>query len=247
NVYPDLTGMQNLTLIGELYGVPKKINKERAEKLLKQFELFEKRNFKTRKYSKGMKQRLLLCMALMNDPIILFLDEPIVGLDVQSAKIIKQLIKEYNQNGTTIFLTTHDMEVANELCDRIAIINKGKIVSLDTPENLKKLFQEFQEIDVSFNQDINKEEFERLSSIKKVKKVKDGFSVIVYEVNQAIIQITDFAKNVWKDPIPIKQIIGNVPEMANVYPDLTGMQNLTLIGELYGVPKKINKERAENC
>ncbi|GAJ14830.1 unnamed protein product, partial [marine sediment metagenome] len=100
-------------------------------------------------------QRLLLCMALMNDPIILFLDEPIVGLDVQSAKIIKQLIKEYNQNGTTIFLTTHDMEVANELCDRIAIINKGKIVSLDTPENLKKLFQEFQEIDVSFNQDIN--------------------------------------------------------------------------------------------
>ncbi|MCK4280621.1 MAG: ABC transporter ATP-binding protein, partial [Candidatus Lokiarchaeota archaeon] len=96
NVYPDLTGMQNLTLIGELYGVPKKINKERAEKLLKQFELFEKRNFKTRKYSKGMKQRLLLCMALMNDPIILFLDEPIVGLDVQSAKIIKQLLKEYN-------------------------------------------------------------------------------------------------------------------------------------------------------
>ncbi|GAH46813.1 unnamed protein product, partial [marine sediment metagenome] len=156
NVYPDLTGMQNLTLIGELYGVPKKINKERAEKLLKQFELFEKRNFKTRKYSKGMKQRLLLCMALMNDPIILFLDEPIVGLDVQSAKIIKQLLKEYNQNGTTIFLTTHDMEVANELCDRIAIINKGKIVSLDTPENLKKLFQEFQEIDISFNQGINK-------------------------------------------------------------------------------------------
>ena len=214
NVYPDLTGMQNLTLIGELYGVPKKINKERAEKLLKQFGLFEKRNFKTRKYSKGMKQRLLLCMALMNDPIILFLDEPIVGLDVQSAKIIKQLLKEYNQNGTTIFLTTHDMEVANELCDRIAIINKGKIVSLDTPENLKKLFQEFQEIDISFNQDVNSEELEKLSSIKKVQKVKDGFSVIVHEVNQAIIQITDFAKT---NKLEIKRLNTHQPRLEEVF------------------------------
>jgi len=214
NVYPDLTGMQNLTLIGELYGVPKKINKERAEKLLKQFELFENRNFKTRKYSKGMKQRLLLCMALMNDPIILFLDEPTSGLDVQSAKIIKQLIKEYNQNGTTIFLTTHDMEVANELCDRIAIINKGKIVSLDTPENLKKLFQEFQEIDISFNQDVNSEELEKLSSIKKVQKVKDGFSVIVHEVNQAITQIADFAKT---NKLEIKRLITHQPRLEEVF------------------------------
>jgi len=214
NVYPDLTGMQNLTLIGELYGVPKKINKERAEKLLKQFELFEKRDFKTKKYSKGMKQRLLLCMALMNDPIILFLDEPISGLDVQSAKIIKQLIKEYNQNGTTIFLTTHDMEVANELCDRIAIINKGKIVSLDTPENLKKLFQEFQEIDISFNQDVNSEELEKLSSIKKVQKVKDGFSVIVHEVNQAITQIADFAKT---NKLEIKRLITHQPRLEEVF------------------------------
>lgn len=214
NVYLDLTGMQNLTLIGELYGVSKKINKERAEKLLKQFELFEKRDFKTKKYSKGMKQRLLLCMALMNDPIILFLDEPISGLDVQSAKIIKQLIKEYNQNGTTIFLTTHDMEVANELCDRIAIINKGKIVSLDTPENLKKLFQEFQEIDISFNQDVNSEEMEKLSSIKKVQKVKDGFSVIVHEVNQAIIQITDFAK---ANKLEIRRLITHQPRLEEVF------------------------------
>ncbi len=214
NVYPDLTGMQNLTLIGELYGVPKKINKERAEKLLKQFELFENRNFKTRKYSKGMKQRLLLCMALMNDPIILFLDEPTSGLDVQSAKIIKQLIKEYNRNGTTIFLTTHDMEVANELCDRIAIINKGKIVSLDTPENLKKLFQEFQEIDISFNQDVNSEELEKLSSIKKVQKVKDGFSVIVHEVNQAITQIADFAKT---NKLEIKRLITHQPRLEEVF------------------------------
>ncbi|MFX1452153.1 MAG: ABC transporter ATP-binding protein, partial [Promethearchaeota archaeon] len=123
NVYFDLTGLQNLMFIGEIYGVPKKTRLKRAESLLKKFELYEKRNLKAMKYSKGMKQRLLLCMALMSKPEILFLDEPTTGLDVQSARIIKQLIREYNEKGVTIFLTTHDMEVANELCHRIAIIN----------------------------------------------------------------------------------------------------------------------------
>ena len=125
NVYVELTGMQNLTLIGEIYGLPKKERIARAESLLKKFELFEKSSLKAKKYSKGMKQRLLLCMALMSNPEILFLDEPTVGLDVKSSRIIKKLIKEYNEKGMTIFLTTHDMDVANELCHRIAIINQG--------------------------------------------------------------------------------------------------------------------------
>ena len=78
----------------------------------------------------------------MSTPKILFLDEPTQGLDVQSTIIIKKLIREYNENGMTIFMTTHDMEVANDLCHRIAIINNGKIIGLDTPENLRKLKQE---------------------------------------------------------------------------------------------------------
>jgi len=154
NAYLELTGWQNLIFIGEIYGISKKDREERAESLLKKFELFEKGNMKTKKYSKGMKQRLLLCMALMTNPEVLFLDEPTSGLDVQSARIIKQLIREYNEKGMTIFLTTHDMEIANELCHRIAIINRGKIISLDTPENLKKLTQEYLAIDCYFNEAI---------------------------------------------------------------------------------------------
>jgi ABC-2 type transport system ATP-binding protein len=130
NVYMDLTGLKNLEFIGELYGISKRESQERSIELLKKFELFKRRDSLAKKYSKGMKQRLLLCMALMSKPKILFLDEPTSGLDVQSSIIIKNLIKEYNENGMTIFLTTHNMDVANELCDRIAIINKGKIIRL---------------------------------------------------------------------------------------------------------------------
>ena len=195
NVYPDLTGMENLKFIGELHSIPKKIRLKRAEELLKQFELYEKSNIKAKKYSRGMKQRLLLCMALINEPKILFLDEPTLGLDVQSSRIIKQLIKNYNKKGMTIFLTTHDMNVANELCHRIAIINKGKIVSLDTPENLRRIFQENQIISVTFEHDIKKEDLETIgSSIKEVNKIKDEWTLLVHDINQTLIDIVDFAK-----------------------------------------------------
>ena len=214
NVYPDLTAMQNLILISELYGVPKQYRVKRAEELLRQFELFEKRNFKAKKYSKGMIQRLLLSMALISQPKILFLDEPTSGLDVHSARIIKQLIKDYNKKGMTIFLTTHDMDVANELCDRIAIINKGKIVSLDTPENLKKLFQEYQEIDISFYQDVRKEDLEKLDSINNVKKVKEGWCLIVHEINQSIIEITEFIKS---NKLEIKHMNTHQPRLEDVF------------------------------
>ena len=214
NVYPDLTGLRNLTFIGELYGMTKRDRIKRAEDLLMSFELFEKRNFLAKKYSKGMKQRLLLCMALMSTPKILFLDEPTQGLDVQSSIIIKKLIKEYNENGMTIFITTHDMDVANELCDRIAIINQGKIIGLDTPENLRKLKQEFQAIDFYFANKVNEKDIERLSAVKKVKKIKDGYRVIVDEVNSGIHEIINFLKI---NQIEIKKINTHEPSLEEVF------------------------------
>jgi ABC-2 type transport system ATP-binding protein len=214
NVYIDLTGLYNLTFMGELYGIPRKVGEKRAEELLKQFDLYEKRNLKAKAYSKGMKQRLLICMALMSDPKILFLDEPTSGLDVQSSILIKQLIKEYNKKGTTIFLTTHNMEDANELCDRIAIINKGKIVSLNTPENLKKLFQENHSVEVSFNRDVDKGELEQLSIAKEVDKIKDGWRLIVNDVNQTIMDITDFAKI---NKLEITRMLTPEPSLEEVF------------------------------
>ncbi len=214
NVYYEMSGLQNLMFIGEIYGVSKKTRLKRAETLLKKFELYEKRNMKSMKYSKGMKQRLLLCMALMSDPEILFLDEPTSGLDVQSARIIKQLIREYNEKGVTIFLTTHDMEVANELCHRIAIIHHGKIISLDTPKNLKNLTQEYKAIDFYFANGVNKNKIEELSTVKEVQEVREGFHIIVEDVHESICEIIDFIK---QNHLIIKQLNTHQPKLEDAF------------------------------
>ncbi|MFX1302420.1 MAG: ABC transporter ATP-binding protein [Promethearchaeota archaeon] len=214
NVYFEMSGLQNLMFIGEIYGVPKKTRLERAEVLLKKFELYKKRNLKSMKYSKGMKQRLLLCMALMSNPEILFLDEPTSGLDVQSSRIIKQLIKEYNEKGKTIFLTTHDMEVANELCHRIAIINYGKIISLDTPEKLKMLTQEYKAVDFYFENGVSKTKIEELNSVREVQEVGGGFHVIVEDIHESICEILDFIK---QNHLIIKQLNTHQPKLEDAF------------------------------
>ena len=214
NVYTELTGMQNLCLIGELYGVSKKMRNERAESLLMKFELFEKRHLKANKYSKGMKQRLLICMALMSNPEILFLDEPTSGLDVKSSKIIKKLIKEFNENGITIFLTTHDMNVANELCNRIAIINQGKIISLDTPNNLKKLTQDYQAIDCYFIDEVDINQIKQLPTILEVQKNNSLYHIIVKNINDAIIEIVEFIKT---NNLKVNEVSTHQPKLEDAF------------------------------
>jgi len=119
NAYVDLSAWENLILIGRLYGVPKRKLQEDAIKLLKEFGLYEVRDKLVRGFSKGMKQKLLLCMALVNDPEVLFLDEPTSGLDVESARLLREKIIQYNKDGKTVFLSTHNMERADQLFDTL--------------------------------------------------------------------------------------------------------------------------------
>jgi len=214
NVYIDLTGYQNLDFIAEMYGIPKKERREHAEKLLKEFQLFERGNEKTKKYSKGMKQRLLLCMALMSNPKILFLDEPTSGLDVQSSIIIKKIIKDYNNSGMTIFLTTHDMKIANELCSRIAIINKGEIIRLNTPENIKNYEKKYQAVNISFSSEVKTEELYKLKSIDSIKKEKNYFHITIKDLNLGIQNILDYVK---QKNIKIKKINTVEPSLEEVF------------------------------
>jgi ABC-2 type transport system ATP-binding protein len=214
NVYFSFSGWQNLMFVGEIYGISKKERINKAEDLLKKFELYEKRDLKAKKYSKGMKQRLLLCMALMTNPQVLFLDEPTAGLDVQSSKIIKGLIREYNKRGVTIFLTTHDMDVANELCDRIAIINHGKIISLDTPENIKKLTQEYKAIDLQFQNGVNKEEIRNLRTINGVQETQEGVHVIVEDIHESICELIEYIQN---KNVKIKQLNTHQPKLEEAF------------------------------
>jgi fluoroquinolone transport system ATP-binding protein len=138
NLYKKLTGLENLAFFRALYDVPTAEPKE----LLKRFGLEDAANKRAGAYSKGMQQRLVLARSLLNNPTIWFLDEPTTGLDPVTAQEVKHMIQIRREEGTTIFLTTHDMHVAEALCDRVAFINEGKIVALDTPRALKLRFGE---------------------------------------------------------------------------------------------------------
>ena len=153
NVYADLTVWQNTMLMAELHGVPKEARTRRGNELLEMFGLAERMKQKGRQLSKGLRQRLMLCMALVSDPDMLFLDEPTSGLDVASSRLIRGVITEINRkNGTTVFLTTHNIEEADELCHRVAIINKGRIAAIDTPRSLRATVHSRRSVEVRFSQ-----------------------------------------------------------------------------------------------
>jgi ABC-2 type transport system ATP-binding protein len=136
NLYEQMTGVENLILFARLFGV-KGFD---ARALLEKVGLGERGSERVACYSKGMKQRLMIARALVNRPRILFLDEPTDGLDPVSSETIRGIIRDESQRGTTIFLTTHDMLEADKLSNRVAFINKGQIVALDTPHVLKQQF-----------------------------------------------------------------------------------------------------------
>ena len=138
NLYDELSGLDNLVFMAQLFGVDRSKRVKRAEELLKTFGLYERKDSLFRKYSRGMKRALTIAAALIHNPDILFLDEPTVGLDVVAARSLRNLIKNLHSQGITIFLTTHYLEEADLLCDRVAIIVKGRIVSIDTPKALKE-------------------------------------------------------------------------------------------------------------
>jgi ABC-2 type transport system ATP-binding protein len=128
-----MSGRDNLLFYARLYGV----RKNRVDEVLKLVGLTERARDRTRTYSNGMKQRLLIARGLLHEPKVLFLDEPTRGLDPNVAREIRGIISELGQQGITVFLTTHYMEEADRLSDRVAIIDHGSIVAMDTPDNLK--------------------------------------------------------------------------------------------------------------
>jgi ABC-2 type transport system ATP-binding protein len=139
--YAFLTGRENIELFGNLHTMPKEKLKKNTDELLEKMSLTEDANRRLGKYSGGMKRRINLIMALIHDPEIAFLDEPTVAMDPQSRHAVWDFIKELERKGKTIILTTHSMEEAQELCDRIGIIDHGKLIALGSPKQLMDKFQ----------------------------------------------------------------------------------------------------------
>jgi len=138
NLYERFSGRDNLRIFADLYGAPR----ARVDELLTVIGLTEAARRRVKTYSSGMKQRLLIARALINEPRVLFLDEPTRGLDPTSARDLRRLVAELGQHGVTVFLTTHDMEEADQLCHRVAFLSQGKLVALDTPRELKLRYGE---------------------------------------------------------------------------------------------------------
>lgn len=135
--YETLKGIEYLNFIGTVYRVPKKELNERIEKYAKDFEIFDVLGNLISSYSHGMKQKIMIVASLIHQPSVWILDEPLTGLDPQSAYKLKQYMREYADSGKTVFFSSHVIEVVEKLCDRIAIINKGKLIAVDTLDNIR--------------------------------------------------------------------------------------------------------------
>ncbi len=155
NLYPELSGFDNLCFCASLYGIHKNDRQQRAKELLETFRLKEAANRKFAGYSKGMKRKLTIAAGIIHNPQILFLDEPTTGIDVASARQIRQLIADLHRTGTTIFLTTHYIEEAERLCERVAFIVKGRIVRIDTVRNLLQPIQQKKVMLISVSNSVN--------------------------------------------------------------------------------------------
>lgn len=147
-LYTRVSAVDNLNYFADLYGVPKNIRDKRVKELLEFMGLSDRAHNRVETYSKGMKQRLLLARGLINDPDIIFLDEPTVGLDPEISIETRRMVKELVEKGKTILLTTHYMFEADELCKRVAVIRNGEIVALDTPSGLKKYVMDTSVVEV---------------------------------------------------------------------------------------------------
>jgi len=146
-LYPTLTARENLSIFGGIYGLKGKSLSNRIEELLVIFGLEKSQHHKICQYSSGMKRRINLIVGLLHSPQILFLDEPTVGVDVQSKKVILDNLLEINKNGTTIIYTSHYLEEAENICSRIAIIDEGQIIIEGSPKELIRLGSSFSNLE----------------------------------------------------------------------------------------------------
>lgn len=195
NAYTDISGWDNIMLMAELYGIPASIARERGTTLMQEIGLYPRKDSLVKTYSKGMKQRLILCMALVSDPEVLFLDEPTSGLDVQSAHLIKDLLQGLNTKGKTIFLTTHDMDEANQLCDRVAIIHEGKIAAIDAPEKLRMAVSGMHSVEVSFDNIVSPEALANIPAVNTVKKLGDKYRLYTANPGELVVSLANYSSS----------------------------------------------------
>jgi len=231
NLYDELTVRENLLFASQLYHVPKHERSERIESLLKTFHLTEREKTRFGKLSKGLKRRAVIAAAMVHQPDIVFLDEPTAGLDVMSSLSLREFIGELSAEGTTVFLTTHYIEEADQLSDRIAILVNGKVSTIDTSENIKRAVRGTPIIEVLLSEDPGENTFEDLKSLGKVELEGRRIGIETVRINEAIESLI---KTVSKNGLRIVEVNTISPTLEDAFVKLTGVTPETM---------KIEKER----
>ncbi|QAT60863.1 ATP-binding cassette domain-containing protein [Acidilutibacter cellobiosedens] len=227
SVYWKLTGRENLLYFAAMNGITGQVAKDKTDYLLKRFSLYKRADETVEKYSTGMKQRIALAKALISEPEIIILDEPTSGLDPQSARNLREVILEIKKEGRTILLTTHYMEEADLLSDRIAIIDHGKIIALNTPQNLKEGLNKTNTVTVELN---NWDEgiAHKVKEIPFVKSVNSKFNdnAREYEVKIHITNgsntVSNIISTITASNIKISNFRSEEPTLEDVFINLTG-------------------------
>jgi len=196
NIYDELSAWDNLMFAGKLYGVSRHDRIRRADELLHLFGLGGVKDKKVKGFSKGMKRKVTVAMALIHSPKVLFLDEPTAGLDVQGARTLKDILVWLGEEGTTIFLTTHTLDEANTLCDRVGIIVKGKLAAVEAPERLKRIVRMSRSVEVSLDSMTPRviDSLASLSGVSSYRKSGDKIRLYTSEPSELSEAILDYAR-----------------------------------------------------
>lgn len=227
NLYDEMNGFENLCFCASLYGMRKKEREKRATELLKQFNLLKasRRPFKT--YSKGMKRKLTIAAGIIHDPKIIFLHEPTTGIDVESARQIRELILDLKKQGKTIFLTTHYIEEAERICDRIAFIVNGKIVKTGTVNELMENAESEHKINLVLDNNItgSRAELENQFPNYKIKMVGDNSCLII---SQERIALSPLLQLLDSKGISVYEAKAIKPSLEDVFVKVTGIEAVQL-------------------
>jgi linearmycin/streptolysin S transport system ATP-binding protein len=210
-LYDDLSAMENLQFWGNIYQIPSKELKKRILEMLKMVGLLDRRNDKIKTFSGGMKRRINIAAGLLHNPDIILMDEPTVGVDPQSRNFIFEMIKGLHQIGKTIIYTTHYMEEAEKLCQRIAIIDKGKLIVLGSKEELYKLLGENEAIIFKLSGNID---------IEQMAHFFENFTIFPYSESSIKIEGKNLKNNLSEITTYFKRSLINIEEMDYIKPNL---------------------------
>ena len=225
NLYPELSCQDNLTYLGRLYGLGRDERAARSRELLERFGLAKRAGMPFRALSRGLKRRLVLAAALVHSPEMLFLDEPTNGLDVPGARELRSLIRDVNQQGVTVFLTTHNLAEAEELAHTVCILIKGKVVETGSPEQIRRKVEQGTFLDLSFGGELSADEIPAACpAVLEAKAQNGGWRLKVADLDAALRQCLALAESRGMKLTGVAQSRPNLEEAFLAYLEQDGRQ-----------------------